>query len=111
MRYGRCRVVKPARMVLSAVLLCGGIVGAIACAPVAPVVQGQVVSADAGSKTITVQDETKPGGPPLTYDVSKAEMGVPPVPGDLVRMAYRVNGDKNTALRVMNLTHEKSRGN
>jgi hypothetical protein len=106
MRDARVRIVKsPWAFMLALLLAC-----ALGCSDPAPVVQGQVVSADAASKTIAVQDEKKPGGQPLAFDVSMAEMGVPPVPGDLVRLAYRVVGDKNVALRVMNLTHERDRG-
>jgi hypothetical protein len=83
----------------------------MSCVPNAPVVQGKVLSVDAGGKVIAVQDEAMPDGAPILIDISQAEIGAPPVPGDLVRLAYRVDGGRNTALRVMNLTHQKDRGN
>ena len=81
----------------------------LACAPPSPVVQGPVVSLDRDAKTITLQDEKKPGEPPMTYDISKAEIGSQPEVGDLVRLVYRADAGKNVALRVMNLTQQKER--
>lgn len=100
----RIQLITPARLVLLTVLLAG-----LACAPVAPVVQGLVVSVDEGGKVIALQDETQPGAAPVLIDISQAEIGAPPVAGDLVRLAYRMNGGKKVALRVMNLTQQKDR--
>jgi hypothetical protein len=83
---------------------------AMSCVPNAPVVQGKVLSVDTGGKVIAVQDEARPDGAPILIDISQAEIGAPPVPGDQVRLAYRVEGSNNIALRVMNLTQEKGRG-
>jgi hypothetical protein len=81
----------------------------LACAPPAPVVQGPVVSVDKVAKTITLQDEKRPGEAPLTYDISKAEIGAQPEVGDIVRLAYRTDAGQNVVLRVMNLTQQKER--
>ena len=103
------RDIKSPSRVAAWVFLFAALLAVVACAQAAPVVQGQVVSVDPGGATMSVQDETKPGGEPLTYDISKAEIGAAPLSGDLVRMAYRVEGGKNVALRVMNLTQQKER--
>jgi hypothetical protein len=81
----------------------------LACAPPAPVVQGPVVSVDQVAKTITLQDEKRPGEAPMTYDISKAEIGAQPEVGDIVRLAYRTEAGQNVVLRVMNLTQQKER--
>lgn len=81
----------------------------LACAPPAPVVQGSVASVDHDAKTITVQDEKKPEDAPMTYDISRAEIGAQPEVGDIVRLAYRVEDGRNMTLRVMNLTQQKER--
>ena len=83
---------------------------ALACAPPAPVVQGPVVSVDRAAKTITVQNENQPAEPPMTADISKAEIGAEPKVGEVVRLVYRTEAGKNVALRVMNLTQQKERG-
>ncbi len=82
---------------------------ALACASPAPVVQGPVVSVDRAARTIAVQDESHPTEPPLTFDISKAEIGGEPKEGDIVRLAYRPTTAGNVALRVMNLTQQKAR--
>lgn len=102
------RDARPAR-IAAMLFLFAALLAALACVPAAPVVQGQVVRVDAGGTTMSVQDETKPGSEPLTYDISKAEIGAAPSSGDLVRMVYRVEGGKNVVLRVMNLTQQKER--
>ena len=67
------------------------------------------MSVDEEGKVIAVQDETQPDAAPVLVDISQAEIGAPPVAGDLVRLAYRMNGGKKVALRVMNLTQQKDR--
>jgi hypothetical protein len=83
----------------------GGILGIliVACASPAPVVQGKIVESDAQGTRLAVQDETRPDAPPVVLDISAAEVGSRPVAGDRVRVVYRVVGDTNRALAVMNL--------
>jgi hypothetical protein len=80
------------------------------CVKTASVIQGKVVSVDPGGAVIRVADETKPEGTALAIDITKAEIGNPPQPGDLVRIVYKTEGSANVALRVMNLTRQKERG-
>ena len=86
-----------------------GLALSLACAPTAPVIQGPVVSIDANAKTLTLQDEDRPGDPPVTLDISRAEIGDAPQVGEVVRIAYRIGAGGNVALRVMNLTQQKER--
>ncbi len=90
-------------------ILCGAVlvvlVGVAACGPPAPVVQGKAVSI-AGS-LLGIADETRPDAPPVVVDIATAELGAPPVVGDLVRVVYRQEAGGNRALAVMNLTREE----
>ena len=81
----------------------------LACAPPAPVIQGPVVSVDQAAKTITLQNEQRPGEPPMTFDIGKAEIGAQPEVGDVVRLVYQADAARNVALRVMNLTQQRER--
>ncbi len=80
-----------------------------ACSPPAPVVQGTVVSVATDGKTIALKDEANPEARPQTFDISSAEIGAEPAVGDQLRLAYRAQGGTNVALRVMNITRQKSR--
>ena len=75
-----------------------------ACGAPAPVVQGPIVSVDA--KTISLQDEMRPEGPPVVLDISTAEIGGRSAVGDVVRVVYRAEGGVNRALAVMNLNRQ-----
>jgi hypothetical protein len=89
-----------ARLVLPVALVLLG-----ACVAQAPVVQGRVVSLEAGQ--LRMQDESRPGAEPLVVDITRAEVGARPVAGDLVRVAYREEGGVRRALAVMNLTRQE----
>ncbi|MEW5984707.1 MAG: hypothetical protein AB1806_20325 [Acidobacteriota bacterium] len=97
-RRGRPRPL-PAVFVVSIGLL------ATACGPPAPVVQGTVVAIQ--NQMLTVQDETRPEGPPLALDIASAEIGNRPVVGDMVRVVYRQEGGGNRAIAVMNVTRQE----
>jgi hypothetical protein len=79
-----------------------------ACVPTAPVVQGKVVAVEQGGGVIRVQDELKPDAAPLAMDITTAEIGGPPKPGDIVRIVYRAGASSNRALRVMNLSRHQA---
>lgn len=85
----------------AALVVCGQ-----ACSPPAPVVQGKVLPGSADRYQLVVEDELRPGAPPVRLDTSGAEIGAPPVPGDRVRVVYRASGGINRALAVMNLTRQ-----
>jgi len=55
--------------------------------------------------SISKQDKHgRPTGKQLTFNTSKAVMGVTPVPGDILRIAYEKRGEQLMAVRVMNVT-------
>ncbi len=77
---------------------------ASACVEVAPVVQGKVVAIEQGGGVLRVQDDQAPDRAPVALDITTAEIGAAPRPGDLVRIVYRAGSASNQALRVMNLS-------
>jgi len=79
---------------------------AAACVQPSQVVQGTVSNYQADAKTLVVKDE-KPPHAELTLSLESAEIGAEPSAGDVVRVAYRDQQGKLTALRVMNLTRQK----
>jgi hypothetical protein len=85
------------------------LVAALGCVAAAPVMQGKVTAVDPGAKTMSVQDELQPSAAPVLFDLSRAEMGTPPVVGDQVRLVYREIGGSNVVLRLMNLTQQEER--
>ena len=73
----------------------------------AEVVQGPCVKLDAGTNTLVLKDERSQKE--ITFDLSQAQVGMTPEPGDLIRVAYRMEGGRNLALKVMNLTKQDLR--
>ncbi|MFY9943010.1 MAG: hypothetical protein WAK57_12620 [Desulfobacterales bacterium] len=43
------------------------------------------------------------------FELKKAKVGIPPEPGDIVRIAYVVEGDNRMALKVMNVSKQDLR--
>lgn len=85
--------------------LLGFSVLAVACGPAPSVVQGTVVRYDATERLLVLQDERPPQAT-MEISIASAEVGADPIPGDTVRVAYRVAGDRPVATRVMNLTRQ-----
>ena len=77
----------------------------VGCGDGPRVVQGRVVSYDADTSTLTLEDERAPGST-LVVDTSAADVGAQPEAGDNIRVAYRMQGDRAVAGRVMNLTRQ-----
>ncbi len=77
-----------------------------ACGPAPGVVQGTVVRYDSPGKIVTVRDELPPRAT-MEISVADAEIGADPVPGDTVRVAFRIVGGRPVATRVMNLTRQE----
>lgn len=85
----------------------------------AEVCQGKVIAYNQTDKTITLEEynttftEQAPYGEPtgitLNYNVTKALMGLPPEPGDILRIAYEVKGPERVALKVMNVSKQDLR--
>ncbi|MEF2144302.1 MAG: hypothetical protein V3573_02550 [Desulfovibrionaceae bacterium] len=97
---------------LAALLL---IVAFAASAMAAEVAQGRCVSID--SQTLVIEEydlvrtvENKNYGNPTgiesTFDVTAAKIGIPPEPGDILRIAYDVKDNTKKALKVMNVSKQ-----
>jgi hypothetical protein len=82
----------------------------------AEVAQGKTVTNDLNTKAITIEEyDTKftpqqkygnPTGKTMVFDLSDALIGKQAVPGDVVRIAYKVVEGKNKAIRIMNVTRQ-----
>ncbi len=81
----------------------------VACGPAPIVVQGTVVRYDAVGKLLLLRDERPPQAT-MEISIAGAEVGADPIPGDTVRVAYRVADDRPVATRVMNLTRQEEIG-
>jgi len=81
-----------------------------ACQNTPQVVQGTVLSYDKASMAAVVKDDLPPNRI-LTFSFENAkkndEVGADPEPQDIVRIAYKDEGGKLVAIRVMNLTRQK----
>ncbi len=92
--------------------------GLLATAPAlaAEVIQGKCLDVNPQAKTITIEEYDinfdkdykfgHPTGVNTTVDVTRAMIGIDPVPGDILRIAYDVEKDKKVALKVMNITKQ-----
>ncbi|EFL51115.1 hypothetical protein DesfrDRAFT_2060 [Solidesulfovibrio fructosivorans JJ]] len=83
------------------------------------VVQGKCLESNNAQKTIKVEAYDTNFGPEspygkstgilTVYDVSEAKIGIPPQPGDILRIAYTVEGEKKKAAKVMNVSKQDLR--
>lgn len=83
----------------------------------AEVSQGKVVNATKEKITIEEYDinfsQNAPYGQSTgivtEFDLKKAKVGIPPEPGDILRIAWVVEGNTNMALKVMNVSKQDLR--
>jgi hypothetical protein len=73
------------------------------------VFQGSVTAYDPAARALTVRNELAPGDE-LVFSLKGAEMGATPEVRDEVRLAYREEGGRPVATRVMNLTRQAEIG-
>ncbi len=99
----------------------------------AEVAQGKCLEYDTAARTITIEEydinfsKEHPHGVSTgvvsTYDVKNAKIGLPPAPGDILRIAYEIPGekratlaaqgapgDRRAAIKVMNVSKQSLRG-
>jgi len=95
--------------IVAGLVLLGVFLLVTSCGPAPRVVQGTVVRYDATEKLLVLRDETAPQAT-MEISIAGAEVGADPIPGDAVRVAYRVVGDRSVATRVMNLTRQDEIG-
>ncbi len=83
------------------------------------VVQGKCLENNKDQKTVKIEeydtnfDQASPYGKTTgiqtVYDVSQAKIGINPEPGDILRIAYTVEGEKKVAAKVMNVSKQDLR--
>ncbi|MFH1117440.1 MAG: hypothetical protein V1792_26260 [Pseudomonadota bacterium] len=105
--------------ILSLVLLLLLIVCAAVPVFAAEVTQGKCTAYDNEKKQLTIEEyNTKfskehrygePTGQQASFDTSKALIGIPPAPGDVIRIAYNRKGDMKEAVRIMNVSKQDLR--
>ena len=81
--------------------------------------QGKTLAFDAAAKRIQIEKydinftDAAPYGQPTgivsEYDLTKAKVGIHPDNGDVVRIAYRIDGERKVAIKVMNVTKQDLR--
>jgi hypothetical protein len=82
----------------------------------AEVAQGKTITNDTKTKLITIEEYDinftpqnkygNPTGKTMVLDLSEALIGKEAVPGDIVRIAYKVVDGKNKVIRIMNVTRQ-----
>lgn len=88
---------------------------AVAALAAGQVFQGIAVSYDAQAKVLVLKNNEAQKNKvdkaleQVTFDLSKAKVGIPPAPGDKIRVAYEQAGDKFMAVKVMNVTKQDLR--
>lgn len=93
--------------------------GLTAAGMAAEVSQGRVLEVSMDPAVITIEEYDtnfspehpygSPTGIVTRFDVQKAKIGLTPQPGDILRIAYRVQGEANLALKVMNVSKQDLR--
>lgn len=91
----------------------------VSIATAAEVSQGKCDKYNKETKVITIEEyntnfsEKNPYGEPTgivsSYNVESAVIGIPPEPGDILRIAYDVKGTERVALKVMNVSKQDLR--
>ena len=85
----------------------GLLVGPMGCSDAPKVVQGRVVSYDAQTKVLVLEDELSPHRE-LAFDAAAAQLGASPAPGHLVRIAYHDREGRSVAHRVMTVARQSA---
>lgn len=85
----------------------------------AEVVQGKCLAYDTAAKTIVVEEYDinfdkdfkygHPTGIQSTFEVGDAKVGITPESGDILRIAFNVEGTAKKALKVMNVSKQDLR--
>jgi hypothetical protein len=81
--------------------------------------QGKCTAYDKEKRTVTIEEYNlnfskenpygEPTGVTSVYDVSAAQIGLQPAPGDILRLAYKVDGTQKTCIKLMNVSKQDLR--
>ncbi|MEW6441290.1 MAG: hypothetical protein AB1640_10195 [bacterium] len=82
---------------------------ATSCGNPPKVAQGTVIRYEAASQTLVLKSDEQTN-PEFTFSLEGAEVGAEPAENDQVRIAYKDEGGRLVATRVMNLTRQKEMG-
>ncbi len=92
------------------------LVGPAGIATAADVAQGKTVSYDKDKKVLTIDEYNtnftpphkygEPTGKQLVFNTANSLIGITPAAGDIVRIAYKPEGNANNAIRVMNVSKQ-----
>jgi hypothetical protein len=80
------------------------VIGMVPQAQAGEVAQGPCLQFNKEGKSLTIENELDKK--PLVFDLSQARIGANPESGHVLRIAYKVEGGKNIALKVMNVTRQ-----
>jgi len=82
----------------------------------AEVAQGKCLTYDVQKNELTIQvydtrfskehQYGRPTGENTSFDTSGSLIGIPPAPGDIVRIAYNRKGNMRQAIRIMNVSKQ-----
>ncbi|MDQ7785448.1 MAG: hypothetical protein RDU20_21370 [Desulfomonilaceae bacterium] len=85
-------------------------------ATAAEVAQGKCLSFDTEKNKLMIEEYDtnvskehpygRPTGKQMTFDTSKALIGIAPAVGDVMRIAYTPRGEINHAIRIMNVSKQ-----
>ena len=88
-------------------------------APAADVAQGKCIDFDTVGKRVTLEEYSpeiskehpngKLTGRVLIFDFADAKIGIPPERGDILRIAYTVEGGVKRAIKIMNISKQDLR--
>lgn len=88
-------------------------------AAAADVSQGKCIQFDKEKMLVLIEEydinftKDNPYGHPTgiqsLFNAQKALIGIPPAPGDVLRIAYKIQGDEKIAIRIMNVTKQDLR--
>jgi len=102
-------------------LLSLAVIAMFAASPLlaAEVSQGKCISVDAENNSITIEEYDinfstefpygRPTGVQSVFNVAKAQIGIKPELGDILRLAYVVKGTDKVAIKVMNVSKQDLR--
>jgi hypothetical protein len=95
------------------------ILGLVSAALAGEVAQGKCISYEKEKKVIVIEEYDlnfgkdhpygRPTGVQSTYDVSTAQVGIAPQPGDILRIAFDAKGTQKIAVKVMNVSKQDLR--